>query len=65
MNDFLRQGHDDGELATDIEWDPCELLQEQYEQAVVAFMQGESFEMDTTGAAWESWFTALKTTAAA
>ena len=65
MNDFLRQGHDDGALGTDIEWDSCELTQEQYEQAVTAFMQGEPFEMDSAVAAWEGWFDALKTTAAA
>jgi hypothetical protein len=65
MNDFLRQGHDDGALATDIEWEPCDLSQEQYEQAVAAFMQGEPFHLDSSAATWESWFGALKTTAAA
>ena len=59
MNDFLRQGHDDGALATDIEWEPCELSQEQYEQAVAAFMQGEPFHLDHSTVAWEAWFAEL------
>ncbi len=65
MNNFLRQGHDGGALATDIEWEPCELTQEQYEQAVATFMQGELFHMDTAPAAWENWYATLTTTAAA
>ena len=59
MNGFLRRGHDDGALATDIEWEPCELSQEQYEQAVAAFMQGEPFHIDSSAATWESWFAGL------
>ena len=56
MNSFLRGGTDDGALATDIEWEPCELTQQEYEQAVSAFMKGEPFEMDTDRRSWEDWF---------
>ena len=59
MNSFLRQGTDDGVLATNVEWEPCELTQEQYECAVDAFMQGEPFQMDTAPTTWESWFAEL------
>ena len=59
MNSFLRQGHDDGALATDIEWEPCELTQEHYKQAVSAFMQGKPFQTDITESDWETWFAEL------
>jgi hypothetical protein len=57
MNSFLRGGTDDGELGTDIQWEPCELTQEDYECSVTAFMKGEIFKMDTGHASWEQWFT--------
>jgi hypothetical protein len=59
MNSFLRRGTDDGNLATTIEWEPCELTQEDYERSVAAFMEGGPFQMDTGPAAWDDWFTKL------
>ncbi|GEM_PF-2237783 len=56
MNSFLKRGTDDGELATTIEWEPCELSQHDYESAVAAFMKGETFQMDSEHQDWEEWF---------
>ena len=56
MNSFLRRGADDGALATDIEWEPCALTQQEYERAVTAFMKGEPFTMDTEHREWDGWF---------
>jgi hypothetical protein len=56
MNSFLKQGHDDGALGTDIEWDSCELTREDYESSVAAFMKGDSFKMDKDPRSWEDWF---------
>jgi len=56
MNSFLRGGTDGGALGTDIEWEPCELTRQDYEQAVVALMKGEPFKMDADPRSWEDWF---------
>jgi len=55
MNSFLKGGIDDGALGTDIEWEPCELTQEDYEHSVTAFMKGEPYKMDTRSLSWEEW----------
>jgi hypothetical protein len=59
MNSFLKQGTDDGELATTIEWDPCELTQQEYEGALGTFMEGLPFQVDTRRSPWEDWFAEL------
>ena len=59
MNSFLKQGTDDGELGTTIEWPPCELTQEEYQHSVDAFMNGAPFKMDKTHANWEDWLTQI------
>ena len=59
INSFLMSGVDDGALGTDIEWQPCELAQSDYEQAVSAFMAGESFTLDTEPTSWQVWFAQL------
>jgi hypothetical protein len=56
INSFLGRGVDDGALATDIEWKPCTLTQQEYEHAVTAFMRGEPFTMDTGEQSWDDWF---------
>lgn len=56
MNSFLKRGADDGALATDIEWKPCALTQQEYERAVTAFMKGEPFTMDSEDRSWDDWF---------
>ena len=56
MNSFLREGSDDGALATDIKWELCELTQEDYERSVRAFMGEEDFRIDTDTRSWEDWF---------
>jgi hypothetical protein len=56
MNSFLSRGADDGALGTDIQWEPCTLTQQDYEQAVTAFMRGEPFTMDTDERTWDDWF---------
>ena len=56
MNSFLAQGTDDGDLGTTVEWEPCQLRQDEYEQAVIAFMKGEPFKMDAGQRGWEDWF---------
>jgi len=56
MNSFLTQGTDDGEHGTTIEWEPCQLTQEEYEQSVIAFMNGEPFKMDAGRRSWDEWF---------
>jgi hypothetical protein len=55
MNSFLRGGTDDGELGTTIEWQSCELSQQDYEATVAAFMDGESYQMDSGQESWEEW----------
>lgn len=60
INTFLITGRDDGKLGTDIEWEPCEISMEDYEQSVLAFMAGEPFELSTDAVAWESWFASLE-----
>jgi hypothetical protein len=55
MNSFLKQGKDGGALGTDIEWDPCELTQEEYKHSVDAFMKGEPYKIDTRHLTWEEW----------
>lgn len=60
INTFLSTGRDDGKLGTDIEWEPCEISMEDYEQSVLAFMAGEPFELGTDSVAWESWFASLE-----
>jgi hypothetical protein len=59
MNAFLKRGTDDGELATDIEWDPCELSQDEYHRAVTDFMDGQSFKMDAGFSEWEDWISKI------
>lgn len=59
MNTFLRGGTDGGALATDIEWEPCELMQTEYEHAVKEFMNGEPFTMDTDKRSWEDWISEI------
>ena len=59
MNSFLQGGADDGVLGTDVEWEPCTLTQQDYDAAVSAFMQGESFMMDTANRTWDDWFTQI------
>jgi hypothetical protein len=56
MNSFLRRGTDDGELGTAIEWEACELSQQDYQSSVAAFMKGEPFQIDTVHQNWEQWF---------
>jgi hypothetical protein len=56
MNSFLAQGTDDGQLGTTIEWEPFRLRQDEYEQSVTAFMQGEAFKFDVEPRRWEEWF---------
>jgi hypothetical protein len=55
MNAFLKRGTDDGALATNIEWEPCELTQEEYRRAVTDFMDGRPFKMDTEFSEWDDW----------
>ena len=55
MNTFLKQGADDGELATTIEWPPCELTEDEYQKSVAAFMGGVPFKIDRESANWEDW----------
>jgi hypothetical protein len=55
MNSFLKQGIDEGKLGTTIEWPPCELTPDEYQQSVVAFMDGKPFKMDTGHLDWEGW----------
>ena len=59
MNSFLRAGTDEGELGTTIEWEACELSQQDYETAVAAFMKEESFEIESGNQSWHAWFTNL------
>jgi hypothetical protein len=59
MNSFLRGGTDGGALATDIEWEPCELTQTEYEHAVAGFMNGEAFTTDTASRSWEDWISEI------
>jgi hypothetical protein len=56
MNSFLKGGTDDGTLGTTIEWEPCQLAREEYEESVAAFMKGEAFKMDEGQRAWDEWF---------
>jgi hypothetical protein len=55
INSFLKQSTDDGKLGTTIEWPSCELTLQEYQQAVVAFMAGKQFKMDTEISDWEGW----------
>ena len=55
MNSFLRGGTDEGESGTTIEWESCELSQQDYEAAVSAFMKGDSYQMDSGHQSWEEW----------
>ena len=59
MNAFLKQGADDGERATDIEWEPCQLTEEEYRQSVEDFMESQPFEMDTGFTNWEEWMSKI------
>ena len=59
MNSFLRGGTDDGELGTTIEWEACELSQQDYEATVAALMQGEPFQTDSGHQSWEEWYAEL------
>jgi hypothetical protein len=59
MNAFLKQGTDDGALATEIEWEPCELTQDEYRQAVANFMDGQTFKIDTGFLEWEDWISKI------
>jgi hypothetical protein len=56
MNSFLRRGTDEGESGTTIEWEACELSQQDYQSSVAALMKGEPFQMDTGHQGWEEWF---------
>ena len=56
MNSFLRGGTDGGALGTTIEWEPCELTQEDYERSVTAFMGDSPFDIDTSFRSWDDWF---------
>ena len=56
MNSFLRGGTDEGKLGTTVEWESCELSQQDYETTVAAFMESESYQMDSGQESWEEWF---------
>lgn len=60
MNSFLKGGVDDGELATDIEWEPCELSQSEYLAAITAFMKGVPFQIDSRNLNWEVWMAEVR-----
>ncbi len=55
MNSFLALGADDGDLGTDIEWEPCQLSQQEYDQALAIVMAGEPYELDVQQISWEEW----------
>ena len=59
MNAFLKRGTDDGALATDIQWEPCELTQDEYRQAVTDFMDGLPFKIDAGFSEWEDWISKI------
>jgi hypothetical protein len=59
INSFLMAGEDDGALGTSIEWEPCTISQEDYEKAVVTFMAGEPFSLDSDTADWNDWYEKL------
>ena len=59
MNSFLQRGADDGAGATDVEWEPCALTEQEYQQAVTAFMAGEPFTIDTDQREWSDWFAGI------
>ena len=56
MNSFLKEGTDDGKLGTTIEWEPCELTQQEYVASVTALMNGEPFNIDSGRETWKEWF---------
>ena len=56
MNTFLRRGSDDGVLGTHIEWEPCALTEQEYQEAVTAVMRSERFTIDTDHRTWDDWF---------
>lgn len=60
MNSFLKTGTDDGALATTIEWDACELSQQDYESSVTAFMKDVPFQMDSGNQHWDEWLAEIR-----
>ncbi len=56
INFLLKRGFDDGKLGTDIKWEPCELTQNEYLQAIDVVMGGDSYKIDDKDFEWDIWF---------
>ena len=55
INSFLALGTDEGDLGTNVEWEPCHLSQQEYDQALSIVMSGEPYEFDDQQISWEQW----------
>ena len=55
MNSFLAGGTDDGELGTDVEWEPTELTQSDYENALATVMGDAKYTVASEPLSWEEW----------
>jgi hypothetical protein len=59
VNTLLSRGSDDGNLGTDIEWEPFEITANDY-LAVVADLMGErDYAFDNSALPWDAWFNEL------
>ena len=57
INSFLARGNDDGNLGTDIEWEPGVISQVDYENALAVIMENGHYEIDDEPLNWEEWLT--------
>jgi len=55
INSFLARGTDDGDLGTDIEWEPTVISQVEYETALTVVMKDEHYEIEVEPLTWEEW----------
>jgi hypothetical protein len=59
VNSLLSRGTDDGNLGTDIEWEPFEMTEPEYLALVRELMAAKQYTVDDSRLHWDEWFDGL------
>jgi hypothetical protein len=44
VNNILKTGETEGDFGTTVQWDPCEVSDSEYKEAVASLMEGKAFD---------------------
>ena len=59
VNSFMQNGIDDCFSGTFIKWDPCNLNDSDYKNAIEFCMSGKKYTIDSKDSHWKEWFNEL------